>query len=137
MAQPVDRERLDVMLRCLIVDDNDRFAAAARRVLVLEGVDVVGTASSVAEALHCERRLRPDLALIDLEIGRESGFDLARRLANLAVPERPQVIMMSARRPEDYEELVAGSSVVGFIAKQDLSAAGLESLIRAQPGGHR
>ena len=121
------------MLRCLLVDDNPRFSRAARRLLEQEGVDVVGQASTSAEGLRLIRHSRPDVALVDLEIGEECGFDLARRIDELAEVERPEVIMMSARRPEDYEELLAQSSVLGFIAKQDLSAAALGDLWRRCP----
>ena len=63
------------------------------------GVDVGGTACSTAERLELIRDRRPDLVLVDLEIGQECGFDLARRIDELATDERPEVIMMSARSP--------------------------------------
>ena len=42
---------------------------------------VVGVASSIAEALRQARALRPDVILVDIGLGDESGFDLAQLLA--------------------------------------------------------
>jgi DNA-binding NarL/FixJ family response regulator len=42
-------------------------------------VAVVGVAATSAEALRLEQELRPDVALVDIRLGGESGFDLARR----------------------------------------------------------
>ena len=68
-------------LRCLLVDDNEAFLEAASVLLEREGLTVVGVASSIAEALRQVRALRPDVILVDIGLGDESGFDLARLLA--------------------------------------------------------
>jgi CheY-like chemotaxis protein len=68
------------MLHCLIVDDNRRFLDAARSLLESQGMAVVGVASTGVDALTQIERLRPDVALLDIDLGGESGFDLARRL---------------------------------------------------------
>src|SRR4051812_16218138 len=73
------RER--VSLRCLIVDDSASFAQAARRLLELDGIRVVGVASNGDEAVAHAQRLRPDFALVDLDLGGESGLDVVERLA--------------------------------------------------------
>jgi len=54
-------------MRCLIVDDSRRFLEAARGLLLREGVTVVGTASSAAEAGALIKDLRPDVVLVDIE----------------------------------------------------------------------
>jgi DNA-binding NarL/FixJ family response regulator len=64
----------------MIVDDNAQFLEAAAELLQREGIDVVGVASTIAEALQQAGELRPDVYLVDLDLGGESGFDLAQRL---------------------------------------------------------
>jgi CheY-like chemotaxis protein len=64
-------------VRCLIVDDNHRFLQVARVMLEREGSDVVGVASTSAEAIQRAHELRPDVALVDVDLGAECGFDLA------------------------------------------------------------
>ena len=71
-------------MRCLIVDDSEHFVAAARSMLEREGVTVVGAASTGTDALRCFERLRPDVTLVDLDLGDESGFDVAEQLHRAA-----------------------------------------------------
>jgi DNA-binding NarL/FixJ family response regulator len=58
-----------VTVRCLIVDDNDGFLQAARARLNREGIDVVGVASTSAEAVARVGELRPDVVLVDIRLG--------------------------------------------------------------------
>jgi CheY-like chemotaxis protein len=67
-------------LRCLIVDDSPRFLEAARGLLEREGVSVVGVATSDAEALRRVAELRPDVTLVDIDLGGQSGFEVLRQL---------------------------------------------------------
>lgn len=68
-------------MRCLIVDDSAAFLHAARGLLEREGMDVVGVATTRAEALLQAEELRPDVTLVDIGLGDESGFDVVRQLA--------------------------------------------------------
>jgi CheY-like chemotaxis protein len=68
-------------LRCLIVDDSDAFLETASVPFGREGVTVVGVASNTAEALQQASALQPDVILVDIGLGDESGFDLAQLLA--------------------------------------------------------
>jgi CheY-like chemotaxis protein len=111
-------------LRCLLVDDNDAFLEAASRLLRREGMTVVGVASSGAEALRQVRELRPDVVLIDIGLGDESGFDVAELLARDG-ESGAELIMISARGESDYTDVIADSPAAGFLAKPELSARGI------------
>jgi CheY-like chemotaxis protein len=108
-------------LRCLLVDDNDAFLETARLLLEREGLTVVGVASSIAEALRQARALRPDVILVDIRLGNESGFTLARLLAR-DDQGGADVILISTGAEADYVELIAESPAAGFLAKSELSA---------------
>jgi DNA-binding NarL/FixJ family response regulator len=114
------------MLRCLIVDDNRRFLEAACGLLEREGITVVGVASTSAEALDQVQQWRPDVTLVDIDLGKESGFDLVRRLADLA-PLR--MILISTHAEHDYADLIAASPAIGFVPKSALSAAAIQALL--------
>ena len=116
-------------LRCLLVDDSDAFLEAARVLLQREGVTVVGVASNSAEALRQARALRPDVILVDVGLGDESGFDVARLLAKDGHGGGAQVILISARAETDYTELIAESPAAGFLAKSELSARGIGRIL--------
>lgn len=115
-------------MRCLLVDDNAAFVETARRVLDPDGVRVAGTASNIGDALLLASDLRPDVVLVDITLGDENGFDLARRLAESHAGDLA-VIMISSDTEEDYADLVAESPVLGFLPKAELSADGIRRLL--------
>jgi DNA-binding NarL/FixJ family response regulator len=115
-------------LRCMLVDDSEGFLEAASLLLEREGVTVVGVALSIAEALRGVRALRPDAILVDIGLGEESGFDLARLLARDG-GSGAAVIMISTAAEADYGELIDESPAVGFLAKSTLSARGISRIL--------
>jgi DNA-binding NarL/FixJ family response regulator len=121
------------MLRCLIVDDSPRFLDAARGLLEGQGVMVVGQASSSAEALRRAEELCPDVTLLDIDLGGESGLELARRLQDQDGPAAP-VILISTHAEQDYAELIAASPAIGFLPKTALSAAAIRELLSGPRG---
>ena len=120
-------------IRCLLVDDSDAFLKAASDLLQREGVTVVGVVASSAEALRQARALRPDVILVDIGLGHESGFDLARLLAQDAQAGRAEVILISARAEADYAELIAESPAAGFLVKPELSAQAISRILGYMP----
>jgi DNA-binding NarL/FixJ family response regulator len=115
-------------MRCLIVDDNRRFLDAARTLLEREGLAVVGIALTSAEALRETEVLRPDIVLVDVSLGAESGFELARRL--VADHDRgPKVVLISTRSEADLADLIALSPAAGFLSKSDLSAEAIRGFL--------
>src|SRR3954465_5539990 len=111
-----------IPVRYLIVDDNKSFREEMRGLLVEQGLDVVGGAGSAAEGLRQIAELRPDVALIDIGLGGESGFELARQLSEeRRGAEAPHVILISTDDEVDYADLIQASSAIGFLAKSALS----------------
>jgi len=116
-----------VPIRCLIVDDNSLFLEAASDLLDREGLDVVGVASNTTEARRLVKELRPDVTLVDIDLGDEDGFELARQLTDVS-----SVILVSTHPEADLAHLIAASPALGFISKARLSAqAILDALERA------
>jgi DNA-binding NarL/FixJ family response regulator len=111
---------------CFIVDDVPSFLALASKVLERNGIDVVGTARSAAEALARAPELRPDVVLVDIDLGADSGFELTR---DLAMAERLSVILISAHAQAEFTDLIDASPALGFIPKVDLSAPAVQDLL--------
>ena len=118
-------------LRLLIVDDNAQFLHAARDLLEREGMDVVAVASTIAEALERSDELRPDVCLVDIDLGDESGFELAGRLVQEASGEAPRVVLISTYAEPDVRDLVDASHAVGFVSKPELSSGAIHRLLSA------
>jgi two-component system nitrate/nitrite response regulator NarL len=118
-----------VPLRCLIVDDNEQFLRAAGPGLGRNGLVVVGTATTSAAALDEVAKLRPDVVLVDVGLGEESGFDLTLRLVDAFPYLASRVVLISTRAEDDYGDLVETSPAVGFISKSELSASAVRELV--------
>jgi two-component system, NarL family, nitrate/nitrite response regulator NarL len=116
-------------LRCLIIDDNPRFGDEARSLLEHEGISVVGVAASGNEAVRLAKTLAPDLALLDISLGAESGFDVARRLVDGSNGEAPAIILVSAHDELEFSGRIEASPALGFIAKTSLSADRIRRLL--------
>ena len=125
-------------LRCLIVDDSPVFRRVASALLERQGISVVGMAASGMEAVARARELRPDVALVDIDLGGESGFAVVRELAALDGVLAIGAILISTHAEEEFAELIEASPAVGFVAKSELAADAIEALLnrpRSQPVG--
>jgi DNA-binding NarL/FixJ family response regulator len=111
----------------LIVDDHPAFRRAARALLESEGFDVVGESADAAGALVTFASLLPAIVLLDIALPDGDGFAVAERLAASIRP--PKVILVSSRDIAGYRRRLATSSVIGFIAKADLSGSALSALL--------
>lgn len=121
-------------MRCLIVDDNDDFLRAARELLESDGISVVGAVSTGAQAYRTCRDLNPDVVLLDIDLGEENGFDVARQLAGRADATRPRVILISGYSRDDFEDMIGDSPVVSFLPKAYLSGTAIRDIL-ARAGG--
>jgi DNA-binding NarL/FixJ family response regulator len=89
---------------------------------------VVGVASNLEDAIAIADFYRPDVALVDVDLGVEDGLDVARALATSEEPVT--VIMISAYAEADLRELLDGSPAVGFLSKSALSRTAIDDLLR-------
>ena len=122
-------------MRCVIVDDNAPFLDAARDLLARQGINVVGLATTLAEAIQRADELHPDVMLVDIELGREDGFEVARRVTQAAGSDTPRVVLISTHAEDDLAELVASSPAVGFLSKSDLSRSAIDRLLAGGASG--
>src|SRR4051812_4585578 len=121
-------------IRCLIVDDNQPFLEAARVLLEREGLAVAGFATTGSEALRQAELLRPDVVLVDISLGEESGVELARRLMEDGAGGDATVVLISTRSEDDVADLVSESEAAGFVPKADLSAAAIRRIVVGASG---
>ena len=117
-------------LRTLIVDDNASFRTAARTILDGPEFRVVGEAASAGEALRRAEELDPEIILLDIDLGEDSGFAVARRLSARIDGAGAKLIMISIHPEERFADLIAESPAVGFLAKSDLAPYRLAELLR-------
>jgi DNA-binding NarL/FixJ family response regulator len=104
------------VLTCVVADDHPAIVESVTRLLeAVGGFEVTGHAFDGAEALDRIRTLRPDVALVDLEMPQLSGIEITRRLIEEGDP--PGVIIYSGHDDpvRALEALEAGAR--GFVVK--------------------
>lgn len=121
LGNPGDED--SCVMSVLIVDDNPRFRASARRLLEAEGLAVVGEAADGHDAIATAQLLQPDLVLLDIQLPDLDGFEVATRLAALEI--RSVVVLTSSRGAAEYGSLVTDTPARRFIHKSELSGAAL------------
>jgi DNA-binding NarL/FixJ family response regulator len=116
-----------VALSCVIVDDNREFLASATTLLETQGVRVQAVATDVASGVAAAADARPDVVLVDVELGGESGLDVVRALqaAGLTAP----VILISTHAQDDVADLLAEAPDAGFVPKSRLGRASIEAAL--------
>ena len=111
-------------MRVLIVDDSSSFRDAARLVLLRRGYEIAGGASDARSALTMVDYLRPDAALIDVQLPDASGFALAAHFGRLF--PWIAVLLMSAEDEGTAAYRAAACGAAGFVLKEELVRTNFE-----------
>jgi DNA-binding NarL/FixJ family response regulator len=113
--------------RVLIVDDQELIRAGFRLILTARGIDVAGEAGDGAEAVEAERRLRPDVVLMDIRMPAMDGLEAARRI--LARGPGCKVLMLTTFDLDRYVYAALALGASGFLLK-DVTADHLAAAVR-------
>jgi len=113
----------------VIVDDDPEFRCSASELLRLRGYQVIGEAGSVSDALEVVSAAQPDVVLLDIHLPDGDGLSVAARLTGEYGPRPPRVVLISSDPSAASERLVRSSGAAGFVAKENLGAAGLDDLL--------
>jgi DNA-binding NarL/FixJ family response regulator len=112
-------------LRILLADDHQMVRQHVRALLEEEGCEVVGEASDGRDAVQLTRRLRPDLAILDVSMPVLNGFAAAGEILRHA--PQTQVILLTVHAERGYALRAIQLGVRGYVMKtqmpEDLLAA--------------
>jgi two-component system, NarL family, nitrate/nitrite response regulator NarL len=118
-------------LRCLIIDDNIHFIAAARRILEYDGLRVVGAAKNGTTARPLIARLRPDVILVDFFLGKENGFEFIVEIGRTGVGDHAVMVLCSSQSEDDVLGVI-GDHPVPFLSKIELCGSALRDIVRSR-----
>jgi CheY-like chemotaxis protein len=121
-------------VRCLIVDDDRDFLRAARNMLEGDGITVVGVASTGMQALRACRELRPEVVLLDIQLGEATGFEVAQQLVDEGGQDEQRVILISAYSAADFGDMIADAPAISFLPKEALSPTTVIGILRRAGG---
>lgn len=111
----------------LVVDDDPTFRRLAERLLRASDLDVAGIAGTAAEAISAAHAVRPDGALIDVDLPDGNGVALAAELGRL--PWQPKVVLTSVDPHAVHEDDVRRCGASAFVGKAELPNAPLDRLL--------
>src|SRR5688572_28755561 len=119
---------------CIVDDNKDIRSALEQIILMSDGYQLLGSFGSAEEAMQQIPLLKPDIALMDINLGEgESGIDCVRHLK----ADHPEILFMMCTVYEDdekiFEALTAGAS--GYILKKTAPHKLLEAIRELQAGG--
>lgn len=121
------------MTRVYLVDDHPLMREGLRALLEAKGHSVVGESADPTEALADLLRLRPEVLLLDLNLGGRSGFELLSELQRRRQPTRCIVLTMSAQPRHVAEAMRMGASayLLKGSAGSDLMSA-IQSVVQGK-----
>jgi two-component system invasion response regulator UvrY len=115
------------VVRVLVVDDQAPFREAARAVVDrLRDFEVVAEAESGEDAVVAVGALRPDLVLMDINMGAMDGIEAARLIVDRAQP--PMVVLLSTYELADLPPAARSSGAAAYVNKDDLGGRVLRQL---------
>ena len=125
--------RDDGTVTVLLVDDEELVRFGLRTVLESAGgFQVVGEAGNGADGVTAARELRPDVVLTDIRMPGMDGLEATRRI--LALPEPPQVAVLTTFHVDDYVYAALAAGAAGFLLK-DTPPREIAAAVRAIADG--
>jgi DNA-binding NarL/FixJ family response regulator len=123
----------DMALRLVLIEDHQALREGLELLLGREGIEVLGTAGSADEGRQLVEEVDPDVALIDIRLGDDSGIDLTAKLID-SDPERRIMLYTGS---SEIETLVDGldSGACGYALKDGTPRELVEALSQVADGG--
>lgn len=120
------------MISVMVVDDHPMWRDGVARDLSERGFDVLATAGDAGAAVRIARTVRPDVVLMDLNLGEDSGVTATGQIT-VELPEtRVLVLSASGEHADVLEAVKAGAS--GYLLKSASVADLVEAVTRTAAG---
>lgn len=125
-----------VAIRILIVDNIEGWHCVCIEVLRRRRPDweIVGAAGDAVDAIQKSSQLKPDVVLLDMDLGPTDGIETARRIIDVSPASR--ILFMSNEAPSPLLENALSTGAYGYIAKRNV-VLDLVSAVEAVAQGKR
>ncbi|MCR4901182.1 MAG: response regulator transcription factor [Treponema sp.] len=102
----------------IIIDDHPLFSRGLSQLIETQAsYKVTGIAKNQAEALAMIKEKMPDLAIVDLNLGKEDGLELIKEI--LSITDKTKVLVLSMHDERFYAERALKAGAKGYIMKQE------------------
>jgi DNA-binding NarL/FixJ family response regulator len=104
--------------RLLCIDDSPDMLEVLIDLLQSEFL-IAGTLSSGSSALAEAANLKPDIILLDVDLGDISGFQVAQQLRSTGCPAK--IVFLSVHEGADFIQAARGLGAVGYVFKSQIT----------------
>jgi DNA-binding NarL/FixJ family response regulator len=123
------------LIRVMIADDQAMVRTGFGMIIGAQpDMELVGEAADGVEAVAMARRLRPDVALLDIRMPRMDGLEALRLLAGPGVADPIKVVVVTTFDLDEYVHQALRNGAAGFLLK-DSGPALLVEAVRAAVSG--
>lgn len=122
----------DLSISVMIVDDHPIWRDGVARDLAERGFDVRATAQDAPSAVRIASTVRPDVVLMDLNLGRTSGVDATREITTQLPDTKVLVLSASGEHSDVLEAVKAGAS--GYLVKSASAQELVDAVHRTAEG---
>ena len=122
------------MARILLVEDQPVVRSGIRALFEQSGEHtVIGEASTATEAVDLAESLKPEMIVMDIGLGEESGISALRRIRQLDPTAR--VLMLSVYREAQYVSAAFSAGALGYVLKWSAPSVLLQAVEAVSGGG--
>jgi two-component system, NarL family, response regulator DegU len=123
------------VLTVFIADDHPMFVKGVRSALEKSpAIRIVGEAHDGVSAWESIQKLRPNIAILDVDMPGLNGLQIARRLSRLKLPVR--LVMLTMHKKEDLFRQAIDLGVLGYLLKDDMASDVVQCLKTVSEGKH-
>jgi DNA-binding NarL/FixJ family response regulator len=117
-------------IRVVVVDDHPAVREGLALLLARESIEVCAVAEKGSQALQATQHTAPNLVLVDLSLGPESGLDLIGDLEALGVP----VLVYSMFEDGDHVQRALAAGARGYVTKREMHRVLTEAIREVAAG---
>jgi len=119
--------------RVVLAEDNEIVRTGIRRLLnVAQDIEVIGEARDGVEAIRLVEELSPDILLLDVEMPRLNGIEVAHQVRQMDSPT--QVLVLSAYDDLEYIQAMLDNGVAGYLIKDEAPYRIIQAILRIAQG---
>lgn len=107
------------MIKVFLIDDSVEFIDSAKKLLVTEGLEVIGYSYSGKEGIEKVESLKPDLVFVDIVMPEISGFKVVKAIKEMK--EAPKIIILTLYDNPEYRKAGEKLGADGFISKSEFA----------------
>ncbi|MBS1550477.1 MAG: response regulator transcription factor [Bacteroidetes bacterium] len=113
-------------IRIIIADDHPIFRGGLRQIISADKtIEIIGEADNGEKALELIQELKPDIAVLDIDMPKKTGLDVLRALEN----SKTKIIFLTMYAEEDIFDEAMDLGIKGYVLKDSAVSDIIECIL--------